>query len=136
MLSLLSSVSIKFCNPHTGAMTHTRWHPMTHRRPRQEIACSQSTQTKDAYICCSWSFLFRRGHWHYGEIAEACSRFGAEIVLEQKFWSIVTWRSQWDASPNESLLSCDIAKAQEISISTHRWWVVRLINSNLWFSNL
>lgn len=47
---------IKFCNSHTGAMTHTRWHPtMTHHRPRQEIARSQSTQTKD--ICISYIYL-------------------------------------------------------------------------------
>lgn len=95
--------------------------------------CTQSVNSNKGYMYISTftSFFYYRGHWHYREIAEACSHFGAEIVLERSFRSIVTRRSQRDASPNESLFSCDIAEAQEIPISTHRWWVVFLTKSAL-----
>lgn len=71
VLSPLNNVA-KFCNPHTGIMTRaytqTRWHStMTHHRPRQEIARSQSTQTKDVcmyvytYVCVFSLFVEATG---------------------------------------------------------------------------
>lgn len=130
---------IEFCNPHTGAMTHTM--TSDDDAPLSTSGdCTQSVNSNKGYMYIptfTFFFSFRRGHWHCREIAEACSRFGAEIVLKRNFRPIVTRRSQWDASLNESLFSCDFAEAQEIPISTHRWWVVLPINSNLrWFSNL